>query len=304
MKKSLFFVALILSGAIVFAQTKAVFKNHKINSALKNYSVKVPIKKVMKEYTSPVEMTPSVVKTTAIPEAVGSTYYDLQTNATTDHRIFYYPDGTIGLTFTMGNSPTSYPDRGTGYNYYDGTSWQPIPTTRIEQVRTGWPSYSSLGNNGEVVIAHKGTGLRMSKRDTKGTGSWVESDLPTPAGISPTWPRVCTEGNNIYILAADQGVTYMGQDAPLVFYRSTNGGNTWDIQAQPIPGVDGASYPYGFGGDAYNWAQPKNGTIAFVVGTEITDLILMKSTDGGKHMDKENSFPTSLSKLERIYFNA
>jgi len=291
MKKNLFFSILLLATIGLVAQQKAVYKAAKMNPLLKNYSLKKAIHP-QKEYTSVVELNPSIVNTPKDiqMDGIGNTIYDLQSNAAVDHRMFYFPDGTIGATWTLGNSPTSYTDRGTGYNYFDGNLWGNEPTARIETIRTGWPSYSSLGTNGEVVIAHKGTGLHMSKRDAKGTGSWIESDLPTPSGIAPTWPRVCTDGNNIHVLAADQQITYMGQEDPLVYYRSTDGGNTWDIQAQPISGVDGASYPKGFGGDQYSWAKPVNGTLAFVVGNLTSDLILMKSTDNGNTWTKKIIF--------------
>jgi hypothetical protein len=31
-------------------------------------------------------------------------------------------------------------DRGTGYNFYDGTAWGEIAYERIESTRIGWPS--------------------------------------------------------------------------------------------------------------------------------------------------------------------
>ena len=73
-------------------------------------------------------------------ELIATTYYDQQTNASTQNRIYYFDDGTIGATLTWGMEPSSYPDRGTGYNYFDGTSWLAFPTERIESMRTGWPS--------------------------------------------------------------------------------------------------------------------------------------------------------------------
>ena len=97
----------------------------------------------------------------------------MQTNTCTPSgRFFVYDDGTRGAVWTMGFNTTSWPDRGTGYNYFDGTSWGSEPTTRIESVRTGWPQYSALGPNGELVIVHASTpDLITSKRTTKGTGA-------------------------------------------------------------------------------------------------------------------------------------
>jgi hypothetical protein len=112
-------------------------------------------------------------------DTIGNTYYDLQTYASCQNRIYVYDDGTIGATWTIGMNPSAFADRGTGYNYFDGTSWQPWPTARIESQRTGWPSYAPFGINGEIIVAHySGTssgvkGLVFSKRTNKGIGDWA-----------------------------------------------------------------------------------------------------------------------------------
>jgi len=79
--------------------------------------------------------------------------YDCQTNHSCQIRMYYYPDGTIGATMTMAHND-NFADRGTGYNYFDGTEWGAAPEARIETVKTGWPSYAPLGINGEIVVAH------------------------------------------------------------------------------------------------------------------------------------------------------
>lgn len=270
-----------------------------VSSNLKNVSVKKPYR-IQKEYNSNVEQAPyytPTVKALSLDYEVGNTWYDLMSNSSSDHRCYLYPDNTIGITFTFGQQPTTFPDRGTGYNYFDGTSWGPTPTGRIEPIRTGWPSYSHLGTNGEVVVAHNGTQLVMNKRTTKGTGAWIQSLIPYPAAINPTWPRICTKGDTIHVLAADQSVNYFGQVNPLVYYRSTDAGATWDIQAQIPAGLDSvAGYTEGYGGDVYSWAEPVGNTLAFVVGDNWSDLSLMKSTDGGTTWNKTIIF-------QHPYFN-
>ncbi|MBN3036696.1 MAG: hypothetical protein JW861_14015, partial [Bacteroidales bacterium] len=78
-------------------------------------------------------------------EQIGTTRYDHQANGTLSNRITMFDDGAIGAVWTMGFQEPSFPDRGTGYNYSDGTSWGPLPTQRIESVRTGWPTYAQAG---------------------------------------------------------------------------------------------------------------------------------------------------------------
>ena len=290
MKKLLLFSVAVMISFNMTAQKRAL-----VPSNFRNISLKKPVH-LQKEYTSVQGKAPYLLKSTkAMSELeIGTTQYDLPSNSTVDHRCYLYSDGTIGTTYTLGNSPTAFPDRGTGYVYYDGSAWDGPPTARIEDHKTGWPSYSHLGvnNEGEVVIAHDGTVLVMNTRPTKGTGAWTQSLIPTPTGTTPIWPRIAVFGNTIHVLAAHQGPSqggpiYQGQINSVLYYRSQDAGATWGIQAQILPGLDSASgYTQGYGGDVYSWAEPQGNTIAFVVGDNWTDLSLMKSTDGGNTWTK------------------
>jgi hypothetical protein len=277
MKKTLLLTLVALFALNLFGQKRALLPAYLRNHAVKAYTKKdiVPVSQA----GSVVELNRSK---SISEEEIGQTVYDSQTNASDDNRIYLYPDGTIGTTWTMGLTASAYADRGAGYNYFDASVWGTIPTARVESIRTGWPSYSKWGTGGEVIVAHNGTQLVMSKRATKGTGTWTQSLIPIPGtGAAPTWPRVCTVGDTIHILAADDAV-YQGQVEPLFYYRSKDGGATWDKQGViPAELSPAAGYTQGFGGDVYDWAEPQGNTIAFVVGSPNTNLVLMKSTDGG-----------------------
>ncbi|MBI3518166.1 MAG: hypothetical protein HY062_02250 [Bacteroidetes bacterium] len=60
---------------------------------------------------------------------IGHTWYDLESNASVGDRIYVNPDGSIAACWTMepdlgaGDPGTTYANRGTGYNYYDGSAW-------------------------------------------------------------------------------------------------------------------------------------------------------------------------------------
>jgi len=96
---------------------------------------------------------------TIVGNSIGSTWYDLQSNKSVSNRIIKCADGSISAIWTRGfNSGTDYNDRGTGYNYFDGTSWLPLPTDRIEDIKTGFPSLT-LANGKEIVISHNSLGL-------------------------------------------------------------------------------------------------------------------------------------------------
>jgi hypothetical protein len=243
-------------------------------------------------------------------EIIGHSYYDLQTNGSCQNRIYLFNDGTIGATWTRGISAPNYPDRGTGYNYYYGTTWQPWPTERIESQRCGWPSYATYGESGELVVAHLSgadtVGLLFNKRTIKGIGDWTESLFTGPDGFEVIyWPRMVTGGidhNTIYLLVLTApyyigGSVYQGLDGALLYSRSMDGGSTWDIQNQILPGMDSTEYN-GFTGDCYAFAEPKDNIVAFVVGSNKADLFLMKSTDNGQTFEKtkiwDNPYDTIL----------
>jgi hypothetical protein len=215
-----------------------------------------------------------------VQEEIGQTLYDLQTYCSADHRVVAFADGTIGSTFLL-SCISNINDIDVAYQYYDGTSWmlyQPTPAT-INIIKNS-ATYCKLGANGEAFITREANSLVLYRRTTKGSGSWVTSNLPQ-TGINPGWARMCTSGNIIHILATDT-INYLGQKNPLVYYRSQDGGNTWDIQHQLFNELSPAQgYNIGFDPDVYDWAEPEDNTIAFVVGSKATDLVLMKSTDAG-----------------------
>ncbi len=229
-------------------------------------------------------------------EAVGRTRYDLQSNFSCMQRLCAFPDGTFGAAWTMGMLETAFSDRGTGYNYFDGTNWGLWPTARIENVKTGWPSYVRWGQNGEAVIAHTGntSGLVLSKRTNKNTGPWTFASLPNPPqGNNLLWPRMVSSGPDheyLHVVSltaplANNGSLYNGQNGALTYSRSSDGGSTWDIFHASFPGTDASQY-VGFGGDIYAFAEPKGNTLAFVYGDNWTDVFLMKSTDNGNTWTK------------------
>jgi len=228
-------------------------------------------------------------------DEIGHTIFDLQSNAASPSgRLTMFIDGTFAAVYTRAVSPTSYSDRGTGYNYFDGTSWGSVDPPRIESLKTGWPSHAQLGTNGEVVVSHQGSGgLVLNIRNPKGTGTWAQSIVAQPSGAYGfLWPRMATGGTNkgtIHIIAlttpvANGGTVYNGQDGALVYLRSQDGGTTWDKE-EVLPGL-GSEYSVGFVGDGYSFAEPRNNIIAFAVTDDNNDLIVMKSINNGESWQK------------------
>ena len=293
--KKLVLLSLVMSICFLgFSQKRA-----QINKSLRNIS------KTM-VYVSP---TDEVVDMTVAPnpyvsnykdlageDVIGTTFYDLQSNTSLSNRIHVYPDGTIGAVWTRGIEASAFDDRGTGYNFYDGSAWGPMPTARIESVRTGWPSYAPWGVNGELVVSHGPVdGLVLATCPDKGTGSWTESRIVGPEDHEDLlWPRVITSGtdhNTIHCIAlttpsGNGGTPYLGQDGALIYNRSTDGGASWDIENVVLDGL-GPDYYTKVSADDYVWAEPNGGAIAFLISSKwYNDMFMMKSTDNGDNWEK------------------
>lgn len=233
---------------------------------------------------------------------VGKTYYDLQTNASISHRIVRNPqvggEPAISLDWTQSltyDAAEAFPNRGTGYNYSsdDGVTWlYPFvpgvsqgPTSRIENVRTGFTNITTTRSGAEMAIAHNGTGINVCRRSTTGSGAWAST---TPFGNNTTdfWPKAVADGDTVYTIfqgSGTAGTIVNGQDGPMFFSVSTDGGVTWTPKTV-IPEIDSTQYS-GFGGDDYN-IDARNGVVAIVVGGIGTDLILLKSSDLGQTWTK------------------
>lgn len=230
------------------------------------------------------------------PVSIGSTTYQLQTNAAICNRMVNNADGTISATWTFSNT-SGWADRGTGYNYFDGTSWGPAPGSRIENTRTGFTNIGVTSSGAEVVVSHEASDLHISQRPVKGTGAWSNAAF---LGSPDVWSRLAVGGANgmtLHVISQTSGASgppYMGQDGALAYSRSLDGGVTWDKLHTIIPEIDASSYK-GFGGDDYS-IDTKGDTIAIVAGGFTNDVVLIKSIDNGNSWTKTivNYFPIPL----------
>ncbi len=226
-------------------------------------------------------------------ECIGMTYYDLQSNKLLQNRIYRWEGGCIGAVWTQSlEQPPSFLDRGTGYNFFDGTTWGTAPYSRLESDRTAFPSYGPLGPNGEIVVSQgfdNGTDvLFILTREEKGVGDWNETIYTgTPGPGSIVFPCVQTSGpdRNIIHILANSYIPYLGQNSALLYSRSMDAGQTWDIQNVVLEGT-GINYYSGIGMNEYIWADERNGTIAFIVADMWHDMFMMKSEDNGNTWQK------------------
>jgi hypothetical protein len=283
MKKLLLIAMALVIGTMAYSQ-----KAYKVSKDQAGTKLTTTVKMdVAEELPFNNTFDPTVRSSSVTPEEsiIGTTFYDLQTNTMLQGRIYKHADGTVGAVWTRGVEATTFPDRGTGYNYFDGAAWGPAPTARVESVRTGWPSYAPLGPNGEIIVAHNGsTGLQVSTRENKGTGAWTESLYQGPAGIenNPTWPRIAVggENNDVIHLIYDSYVAYNDQTTALLYSRSTDGGATWDPKDQTFDEF-GPSYYLAIGGDNYAIEARGNYVAILISDTWDCDLAMVKSSDGG-----------------------
>jgi len=286
MKRVLLLSAVLTLSVLTFAQRTNVPNDIK-NWAVERVAPTLETMNLSHEVALP--SNPSMLP----PEAttVGTTWYDLQSNTSMQNRVHVYPDGTAAAVWTFGEDHPGFAgDRGTGYNYYDGSSWGEYPTERIESVRCGWPAYAPFGENGEIVVTHSGNidnGLMFNKRDEKGTGEWTEFSFVGPSGHDLLWPRMTTGGVNnsvIHLVAittpeGNGGTLYEGLDGAILYSRSSDGGDTWDVENELLDGMGSDIYA-SWDGDTYS-IQVQGDNVAILAGDSWRDLILMKSTDGG-----------------------
>jgi hypothetical protein len=228
-------------------------------------------------------------KSTMNEEVIGTTTYDLQTNAAVQNRILVHDDGSISAVWTMSQEyNNSWSDRGTGYNYFDGTSWGAQPTNRLETSRGGWPSIIALGNGTEASITHntQNSYINNAYRPTVGSGSWFNSQITTNYLI---WNRSASgglDGNTIHMVGLTEpsggtwtGTLFNGLSGALLYYRSQDGGDSWDIIDMQLPGMD-TSMTMGMNGDVYSIAA-QGETVVVAYFDDWGDSYIVKSIDNG-----------------------
>ena len=252
---------------------------------------------------------------------IGTTYYQLQTNASICNRMVLNSDGTVGATWTMSQqNNTTWTDRGTGYNYFDGTNWSQGsaaygtssavgPTAAVEAVRTGFTNLGVTSSGEEVIVCHETAvaAIHIDSRTTKGTGTWTSGSI---SGLPDTWPRLAVGGANghtLHVISSSglgggaSMITFHGQTGSINYSRSQDGGTTWDIVRYIIPAIDSSHY-LGFGGDSYA-IDAKGDTVVIVAGGFDVDVVLLKSVDNGTSWTKTivKKFPIPMYTAATMY---
>jgi hypothetical protein len=217
-----------------------------------------------------------------------TTTYDLQSNHYCSNRMYQLPDGSVAIAATMSHEfNQSASDRGTGYNFYKGGEWGPMPESRIEDFRTGWPSIAPW-KDGEILLCHGNSHMQCFVRDIAGEGEWrYMGPLPDypegyPYNEYPTWPRVVTCGENHDIIVAVGTLQHQVSSDEIhshtVMWRSEDAEN-WTISYSPLAEL-------GYEVDVFSaddYCMAANGhTVALLYSGNLTNSAWMfKSTDDG-----------------------
>jgi hypothetical protein len=125
--------------------------------------------------------------------------------------------------------------------------------------------------------------LKFYKRENKGEGEWVEKELSSPPGVSLVWHSIMTSGENheyLHVLAYTYDAVYEGQTNALLYYRSSDGAETWEVEAMLIDGLNSDYFPT-IHSLTYAWANPVGSTLAFTLGFDEWGGRLFKSYDNG-----------------------
>lgn len=294
MKKTVLLILMISLGIAVIGQASGDFGKQKM--------VKKPVMKVTPDgYVSGQESLIIGENRGIMDATMGLTWYDMQSYNNLMSRVYAYDDGTIGAVWQCAGQNLT-PNRGTGYNYYDGSGWgASIPHLGSDD-RTGWPCYAPWGPNGEIIahywyVTGQQGPIKFFRRENKGTGEWLESQVFGPEGVSLVWHSMFTSGENkqyVHLLARTYDVPYQGQENALLYYRSSDGGVTWDWEHVIIEGL-GVDYFPTASNLSYSWAEPVGNTIAFSYGFDQFDGMVFKSNDNGENWEEilvyESPFP-------------
>jgi hypothetical protein len=233
-------------------------------------------------------------------ESMGTTFYDLQANASDNSRLINLGNGDVRGSWTFANV-AAYSDRGMAYNKRTAGVWGAAPTARIENARTGFGSYVVTDNGTEFVVAHRVAAgiyyLRTSIRPQGGT-TWAQADIPSATPFGFLWPRAAAANGKLHVIAlttptAFGGTKVNGQDGCILYFRSSDNGTTWDKQDFLIPGLDSMVLA-NHGGESYT-IDAEGDNVVVGVFPFLNDIVYFHSKDGGNTWEKHTVYNSPLN---------
>lgn len=317
MKKTLLLtVALIGTGLISTAQTSLVKSNSLRVEKSKQVSVKMQ-KTMLTGFEidqNQKAAIPVSASSRALGYSIGVTDYDLGSNGAVKPRLINFGNKKLSGAFNYGTGDisTNVPNRGSGYNTTDANGkFGKLPTKRVESVRTGFTNLCADADGNEYLFAHKAVtnyAILMSKK-LKGATTWTESDVPSNIAAGVLWSSAAIGGANgktIHLIAISAPVSLTGTtiddiDGCLLYYRSTDGGATWDKTDIRLPGIEGTRYNR-MSADAYSITAKGDKVVVASYG-DFYDTEIWTSTDNGENFTRKTilDFPIPNYKLDDLY---
>jgi len=290
--KKLFTLALALSVAFAsFAQVEKVSKNDDMRK------VATMQKATGMESFANVQSQPNMTRTDG---ELDYTTYDWQSNAAARTWTLVWPDGKVNFAFTCATDE-SFSDRGTAIGTYDAVNDEWIPSGgRVENEKTGFGTIARYGENGIIVAAHTSTQCGVYMIEDK--DNITANSVPVVSYLDPTydpcWPNVMTSGANrdiIHVIAtanASDGQSVIvpgteGANTPIVYFRSLDGGQTWDKQNVVLPYMS-SEYGLDWGSNICYWMETtEDNCLALVVSNAWSDCFVLCSYDDGETWEKK-----------------
>ena len=284
--KKLFTLALALSVAFTgFSQVAKV--SSKISTKHAAQAISVTGNEVFQNVGSQANMTRNEAE-------LDYTYYDWQTNTAAKNQTMNFPDGCVGISYVY-SGDTDHTDRGTLVAIYNPTTEEWTTSEgKIEDHKTGFGCAARYGQNGIVVVSRNPSSSTCEVYIIEDKDNLPHGDL-APVYImdpihNPHFPAVMCTGpdhKNIHILVTGLNeVTEDGQTNPFYYFRSMDGGTTWD-EYMTIPELGRQFCPqYGSGQDAYFIENTGGDQLSIVVNTRRGDGVVLTSNDNGNSWDR------------------
>lgn len=297
MKKHYALLASVLTAGLAFAQqvntSNAMTKQTITHSASVDAKYMGPQVITTPSAGAPVAAS-SMMVGQILETQIGESTYDLQSNSGNQSRLVLHSNGVVTATWTNSiSSNTSFPDRGTGYNSFNGTEWGDIPTERIEQIRTGWPENLALPGGKEMILSHvpgasDPESNQVMTRDQAGSGQWNITTYTNDANgaLNILWPRMAaggSDGNTVHIIGLNNPGG--GDEFNFSYSRSLNGGLSLESMEVTIPGTEDSVIER-ISGDGYAIAAHDT-NVAIVLGGSFENVYLFHSSDNGDTWNRD-----------------
>ena len=284
--KKLFTLALALSVAVAgFAQVQKVARKDAMKTVA--YEQVATGDEVMQH----VGNQPNMTRIDYEGQELDYSFYDWHTNTAAKNVTMNFPDGCVGFAYTI-STDENHSDRGTDIIIYNPNTDEWTTTEgKIEEEKTGFGCAARYGQNGIVVVSRNAVTLNC--------GVYIIEDkdnLPASGTVKPIieWTKddrnihfptvMCTGPNHDHIHILFTALNYVdeaGQTNPYFYFRSMDGGQTWDeFMTIDYLGRDYAP-TYGSGQDAYFIENTGGNELNIVVNTRRGDGAILTSTDEG-----------------------